>query len=190
MIGRRSATSRRPENRRNDAAGRCSRRSSGRPRRSEWWSERRPGGRQIFSNQDRRFRRFHDPRGWLLRRNGPDGSIGQAVSATSARFVHAVGKHGLALQELERLRRPENAIAEPIGGVHRAVAIQANDLRLREVKIRVMAGDNGIAKHRVLKLLRVLHAAWNDGVRIHRAPNKIGGRGTLSGVRRFRRLVR
>jgi hypothetical protein len=75
--------------------------------------------------------------------------------------VYAIGDKHLALEKLQRLFRPVNTVAEPVGNVHGAVPIQVNDSSLREVEIRIMAGDNRIVEDSVLQLLRVSDPTWN-----------------------------
>ncbi len=70
----------------------------------------------------------------------------------------------------QRPVRPENAIAQPVGNIHRAVRVQTNHARLREVKIGVVRGDHGIVEHRILQLLRAFNAAGNHRVGVQRPP--------------------
>jgi hypothetical protein len=90
--------------------------------------------------------------------------------------VNAIGDKRLALEKLQRLLRPVNAIAEPVGNVYRAVPIQMDYSGLRDIEIRVMAGDHGIVEDRVLQLSRAFDSARNYRVGVHRTHygNRVG----------------
>lgn len=82
--------------------------------------------------------------------------------------MNAVGYQSLALEKLQRLLRPENAIADPVGNVDSAIPIQMNDASLREIEIRVMAGYNWIVENRILQFLCAPDTTRNDRVAVHR----------------------
>jgi hypothetical protein len=159
-------SSNRVDRRRNNSSSGWSARRRRTWSRRQRWSQRQSRRRLVDGKQSGRQRRCH--RGWgrFLWRHRPDRSIRQAIPATSPCFVDAIGDKRLALEKPQRLLRPVNAIAKPVGNVHCPVSIQTNDPSLREIEIRIMVGDNGIAEDCVLQFSPVFDSARNHRVGI------------------------
>jgi len=136
--------------------------------RRQRWSQRKSRRRLVDGKQSGRQRR--SDRGWgrFHWRHRPGRSIRHAISAACPCFVDT-GNKRLALEKPQRLFRPVNAIAEPVGNVDGPVPIQANDASLREIEIRIMAGDHGIVEDCILQLSPTLDSARNHGVGVQRA---------------------
>ncbi len=177
MRGGRPSTSDRVDRRGNDASP--SRRPAGRDcpwSRRKRRSQRQSRRRLVHCEQSRRLRRCHGSWQRLLWRHRPNRSIRHAISTAGPCFVNAIGDKRLALEKLQRLFRPVNAIAEPVGNVYRAVPIQMDYSSLRDIEIRVMAGDHGIVEDRVLQLCRAFDSARNHRVGVNRTRyrNRVG----------------
>lgn len=87
--------------------------------------------------------------------------------------MHAVGDEGLAPEKLQSFIRPVNAITQPVGNKHGPVLVQSNDMRLRQIEIRVVVCYDGIVKDRAPQFLRALHAARDHRIWIVTTPGRI-----------------
>jgi hypothetical protein len=103
--------------------------------------------------------------------------------------VDAIGDEAFTLQKIERFFRPVNAIAEPVGNIDGAIPVEANHTRIGEVEIRVVVGDNGIVKDRVLQFLPVLNPAGDHRIGIHRTSGRQQTRVGRIGVHQRRLAV-
>ena len=99
--------------------------------------------------------------------------------------MDAIGNKRLAFENPQRLFRPENPIAQPVGNIHGPVRIQTNDMSFREIEIRIMSGHNRIVKDCVCQLGPTRDSARNHRVGIQRTRSGCGSeRDSLGAIAR------
>jgi len=152
VIPRRSAAHNRKNRRRNNrACRRWSRRRAWHSRRNQR-RQRRLGN--VLREQHRRLGGSQDFFRRLYGGNRHHRSRRQAVAAASAGLVRAVGKQRLAFVNGQRLVGPEDAIADAVRDVDRAVRVHSYDMRLCNVEVGVVRSHDGIVLRCLFQLLR------------------------------------
>jgi hypothetical protein len=95
------------------------------------------------------------------------GVWGNTITAASAGVVCAIGEERFAGEERDFVVGPENQIAEAKGDIRLAAVAEADEAQFLQIKIRIVAGDDGVMGQNFGELFFAVHSSGNDGVVVH-----------------------